>query len=1027
VVIPPRLIDDIRDGNTVLFLGSGASYAAADSTGKRPPLGAQLAALIADRFLNANYRNMRLAEVGEFAIGKHTFEVVQEFIRNVFLPFKASATHAKMSTFRWRALVTTNYDLIVEDAYINNPARVQDIVTILRNDDRLDDAFRDDSLVPYLKLHGCINRFRDANCQFVLSTEQYLAATNGRDKLFRTMTNLAGERPVVYVGYGLQDPDLLTILRRIELEQTSRYPHYLVLPEFDEIQVDYYKRRNIVAIAGTFEQFIEAIDTAIPSTFRGLRKSASAGVHAITSRFAVSGASLSEGTLKALELDYEFVNAARAETTPDAVRFYSGVMQGWGAIERGFDVKRNLSDSVIQDYLLDEAADSFDFILVKAYAGAGKSVFLRRVAWDTAKQFNRLCLYQRPDGRLPSNPLAEIIKYCNERIYLFIDDVLDSRADIEALVAGLGKFQDKLTIIGTARTNEWNSAPASLESLVTSERTLSYLSKKDIDALVALLDTHGALNKLSLVPPEQRAERLKQHAGRELLVALHEATSGLPFQELLHDEFSKLQPLKARQIYLTVCMLNQFGVQVRAGIIHRRFGIDFDQFKAKFFDPLEDVVISIEKRGVEDYCYTARHPHIASIVVLMELRNQEDYFNEFVGVLGELNLLYNADKSAYRQMIQSRLLQEKLDDPELICAVFDKAAELSESPDPFLYQQRALFEMNRQNGDLVKSEQLLSMARQLAPGNRAIQHSASELLFRKALQAQTLLERQRLMTEAEKILGELLKSSMDSYAYCTLVKIGIARIEDVIANESQFTVEDLDKLIAEVERDLKIGNERFPLDPFLMKEEARLAALMCDMDRVFIALKKSFEGNSRNIPIAMQLASMMEARGDIAGAQTVLSDALNVRPEDLRLNFDYGKFLMKHKIGNDHDLLFHFRRSFISGDQRYEAQLLYARQLFVSKQFSEARDLFRSLSKVRLPSTVRRRRVFPLEARFTGTLSQVEAWYAKIKTDGDNSIVNMDSSTLPEEQWTQLKTRDRVEFGIEFCMFGPEAFDLKIL
>ena len=76
------------------------------------------------------------------------------------------------------------------------------------------------------------------------------------------------------------------------------------------------------------------------------------------------------------------------------------------------------------------------------------------------------------------------------------------------------------------------------------------------------------------------------------MVALHEATSGKPFEDIIADEYAEVKPELAQLMYLGVCFLNRFDVPVRAGIIARVFGIRFTDFKERFFKPLEQVVIT---------------------------------------------------------------------------------------------------------------------------------------------------------------------------------------------------------------------------------------------------------------------------------------------------------------------------------------------------------------------------------------------------------------------------------------------------
>ena len=65
---------------------------------------------------------------------------VQDYIRDLLLPFQPSASHLVLPSFRWRAIVTTNYDQLIEDAYSAHSAPVQKVVPLFKNTDRWDDA-----------------------------------------------------------------------------------------------------------------------------------------------------------------------------------------------------------------------------------------------------------------------------------------------------------------------------------------------------------------------------------------------------------------------------------------------------------------------------------------------------------------------------------------------------------------------------------------------------------------------------------------------------------------------------------------------------------------------------------------------------------------------------------------------------------------------------------------------------------------------------------------------------------------------
>ncbi len=395
-------------------------------------------------------------------------------------------------------------------------------------------------------------------------------------------------------------------------------------------------------------------------------------------------------------------------------------------------------------------------------------------------------------------------------------------------------------------------------------------------------------------------------------------------------------------------MLNQFDVPVRAGLISRRFGLSFEDFRRDFFKPLEEVVITPEHRGNEDYVYAARHPHVAEIVVKNELPNKDELFNEYVAMFIELNLAYASDERAFRKMTQGNLLKRLFPNQEVVYQLYEAAEEIA-GEDAYLLQQEALYEMNRDGGDLVRATQLLERAVELKPNSNIIMHSCAELCLRKAEVARTDLEWSRLISQAERYCRDLKRDARDTYAYSTLVKAGIQRLTRVLNEDELFKGEDLEALIKGVERELNEGLQRFPNDSFLLAQDAELAKILNKSDRVYNSLLRSFTGNQRNVYVAMQLARLMEERSETSNAQDTLIKALEANLGNARLHYAYGEFLFRNKLGTDQDLEYHFRLAYSPGDSNYQAQLLHGRQLFVMGDFDNSRDVFRQLSKATLP------------------------------------------------------------------------------
>src|ERR1700681_117312 len=125
--VPQNLLNQLEEGNVVLFLGAGASYGALHPKGEKIPDGKKLAEAIARKFLDESYVNEPLTHISELAASERDLFTMQSFIYDLISPFKATDFHKIIPTFKWKSIYTTNYDLILEDAYDKTKDKLQEL------------------------------------------------------------------------------------------------------------------------------------------------------------------------------------------------------------------------------------------------------------------------------------------------------------------------------------------------------------------------------------------------------------------------------------------------------------------------------------------------------------------------------------------------------------------------------------------------------------------------------------------------------------------------------------------------------------------------------------------------------------------------------------------------------------------------------------------------------------------------------------------------------------------------------------
>lgn len=1026
MIIPPYLVEQIRAGKVVLFLGSGASFGAKSKTAPHsPPLGNGLANLMADKFLGGEGKNKSLSIISEYCLTLTDLRTMQDFIRDIFSPFEPSETHKKISDFRWAALITTNYDQILERAYSLNPKRLQNLVPILRNTDRVDNELRGLNSIPLIKLHGCIGMEFDPNYPLILTIEQYVNHRKGRNKLFSRFTELAGEYTTVFIGYQLEDPDIRAILQELDSPEMSRPRHYVVTPHPSSLDKKVWESKRIDTIEGTFDDFIAELDNQIPIALRSIKTQVQA--HPIASRF-ITHSQLSDSTQAFLENDVMYVHKGMKSEQPNPLNFYRGASYGWSSIISGFDSKRNLTDTVLSENIIIDDSDRprlTDVYLLKGYAGSGKTVTLKRIAYETATSFDKPTIFIRTDGRLLAESVEELCRSLGERLYVFIDGISRRASEVESFIKSVRTKNLLLTVFMSERTNEWNTDCQTLSQLIDDDHELRSLSSPEIDLLLENLEKYNALGELKSKTPAERKQSFLDYANRQLLVALYEVTSGIDFPKIVFDEYRNIVSDRARKLYLVVCALNRLNVPVRAGLVNRITGINFTEFKSDFFSPLESVVIPEPYKPASDMAYRARHPWIAQIVFERALTGENERFDLYLSLIQSLDVGYTPDRAAYRELIRAKNLLELFPTPKLVNLLFDEAAA-SNDRDGYLFQQRAIYEMRRANPNLNKAHEYLVKAKEFLPYDRSITHSMSELEIARAATATTSIEKSRHLSQAKNYASALTgANATSSHGYSTLVKLQLENFKTLL-RQGEASDQDLAAAAKLVEQELSNGLQQFRTDEFILAAEAEFSQLLNNENRAFKALNTAYDNNPASPFIAKTFSRLLEEKGDYDEAKSVLTKTSELVPHEKSINGALARLIDNHFPSEFSMSEKCWSRAFTVGDTNYSSQFYFARRLYLNEKYDEAIKLFAKLKIARVSRDIKTHIdgwVFENGTKklFTGIVSRVEDDFALLSIRGQSRAIFLPRNEVRTDNWSSIRTGNTVQFHLGFNYIGPVA------
>jgi hypothetical protein len=226
---------DLARRKAVLVLGAGISRNSVNAAGARPPLWSEfLKSAMAQTNESKAWRSAvnRLIRDGDYLtacsvikdrLGPANFT---SFMRDQFLTpgFAPAQIHDVLIGLDSRIVLTPNYDKIFETR-IN---AVQNNTVLVKNyyDSDVAQAIRTPGRI-VLKVHGTI----DTAAEVIITRADYANARQKHRSFYAVLDALAATHTFVFIGCGLNDPDIRLLLEDHAFRSIHTLPHFLLLPK----------------------------------------------------------------------------------------------------------------------------------------------------------------------------------------------------------------------------------------------------------------------------------------------------------------------------------------------------------------------------------------------------------------------------------------------------------------------------------------------------------------------------------------------------------------------------------------------------------------------------------------------------------------------------------------------------------------------------------------------------------------------------------------------------------------------------
>lgn len=238
-----RLSQVLRREDTVIFVGSGVSTWSGLPTwnGLIEMLRNEVSELGRNtRLVEREMANHDLLLAASYACDQLTPQERCAFLKRVFGPIHAtSKLHERIVRLGPTCFITTNYDDLLERALRESfPSSRYDVVTP-SNSLEIPSLIQARASQFVFKPHGDVS----ACDTLVLTREDYRLLQGKRRNVFEAMRILLASRPVVFLGFGLRDPDFL--LMRDQLFATfdsNPEDHFAIMPDVHPDERQYWRR-----------------------------------------------------------------------------------------------------------------------------------------------------------------------------------------------------------------------------------------------------------------------------------------------------------------------------------------------------------------------------------------------------------------------------------------------------------------------------------------------------------------------------------------------------------------------------------------------------------------------------------------------------------------------------------------------------------------------------------------------------------------------------------------------------------------
>jgi len=659
-----EILNQIHQGRVALFLGAGASHAAGGPTGKK------LTEMIKEKFLNVDQSLTDFIEVCQDVIDSPPYNLndLEDFIKSKLESLQPTRHHRFLTKFNWAAIFTTNFDDLIEVAYrINTEERLKPCKPISSENFSINPS--DNSKICLFKIMGSITATEDDSAKMVLSRADYNRALIRRKKYLELLSDFVKTGITIFIGYSFKDRIVLDIIDDlVKLYGKDRLPWNYAL--FDKIhpmdeKTQYmFSSRKIIPLEYNFENFFNFLNNSknIPPK--------KYNINAIRLKLKGHILEINEADARQYAEYFDILNEEKInQNSGEKDGFFTGANNSWGAFKEEWDFKRDLYISpsfkrilqkqefigCFKDRVFDELKKynigENKVLLLKGMAGVGKTMMLRRLAYDVYKSGDApVIIINSSKINFDYKLLTSFIESLNHELNLKIPEgqhippikpiiIFD---DAASLIRHVNRLKDYLTsrgrpalIIATERSGEWDLMWKTFPFSIPKENIYEISELLTDDEKKKIIDHFYNLDYI-----QTKGEFWDTIMEREfessffatIFTIVH--PSKKPLSVIIQNQYQNLTDL-TKKAFQYICCFHQFNLAINIELLVRSLRITYDNFYNDVIGNDASKVIFDEEDETGNLLYRTHHRIIAKKTVDSFFGDPEMQKNIFLDIFND--------------------------------------------------------------------------------------------------------------------------------------------------------------------------------------------------------------------------------------------------------------------------------------------------------------------------------------------------------------------------------------------------------